>query len=282
MPPLAVPRRVLEEWLYEDIGRGDLTSRLLGLRGVRGEALVYTREECIVACSEEAAEVYRIAGAEVEVVAETGRRVGAGEAIIRAVGDGEALHVAWRVAQVILALCSGVATVTARLVEEARRVNKHVMIVTTRKAPPGLRSLYQKAVIAGGGLPHRAGLDDSILVFDNHVALTSGGLRDAIARLASRAGSLRLVGVEVSSLEEALEAVEAGAEYIQFEKIPVEKLRKYVRVLREKAPRVRIGAAGGITLENVREYASTGVDVIVTSYPYYARPVDMGTRMRRL
>ncbi len=226
--------------------------------------------------------MYRIAGAEAEVLASTGTRVEPGAAIVRAVGDGEALHAAWRVAQVIAALCSGVATLTARMVEAARSVNPRVAILTTRKAPPGLRALYQKAVEAGGGVPHRAGLDDSILVFDNHVALAGSRIRDVVARLAARAGALRIVGVEVGDLQEALEAVEAGATYVQFEKVPPRRLAEYVRVLREKAPHVKIGVAGGVTLENVREYAATGVDFIVTSYPYYAKPVDMGTRMRRL
>ncbi len=280
--PLAVPRRVLEEWLYEDLGRGDLTSRLLGLRRARGEAELYVREECIVACSEEAAEVYRIAGAEAEVLLETGSEARPGSVVVRAVGDGEALHAAWRVAQVIVAYCSGVATKTRRLVEAARRVNPRVAILSTRKTPPGLRGLYHKAVVAGGGLPHRAGLDDSILVFDNHVALLEGGLREALERLSGGVGAARPWGIEARSLEEALEAARAGADFVQFDKVPPEKLRAYVAELKRVRPGILVGAAGGIDEHNIAEYAATGVDFIVTSAPYNAKPVDAGTRMRRL
>ncbi|AEM39147.1 modD protein [Pyrolobus fumarii 1A] len=279
-----MPRRLLEEWLFEDVGRGDLTSTVLGLRSVKGVAELYVRESCIVACSEEAGEVYRIAGAEnVEVLVESGSMVEPGTVVLRAEGRGDALHAAWRVAQVIVALCSGVATKTWRMVRKAREANPKIAIVTTRKAPPGLRPLYFKAVIAGGGMPHRAGLDDTVLLFDNHWVLLRGGFSEALERLrASNVGALRSWGVEVRSVEEALEAIAAGAQFIQFEKVKPDLLRQFVRVVREKAPHVKIGVAGGIDDHNVAEYAATGVDFIVTSAPYHASPVDVGTRMKRL
>ncbi len=279
---LAVPRRVLEEWLYEDYGRGDWTSRLLGLRGTRGVAELYVREQCIVACSEEAAEVYRIAGAEAEVLVETGGRVEPSSVVVRALGDGEALHAAWRVAQVIVALCSGVATKTWRLVERAKRVNPRVAILATRKTPPGLRALLHKAVYAGGGIPHRAGLDDSILIFDNHWVLI-GGFDEALKRVSDAPiGVARSWGVEVDNLEDALKAVDAGASFIQFEKVKPDKLRVYVEEVKRRAPWVRVGAAGGIDEHNIEEYAATGIDFIVTSAVYHTKPIDVGTKMRRV
>ncbi len=280
---LAVPRRLLEEWLFEDYGRGDLTSRLLGLKGVRGVAELYVREECVVACTEEAAEVYRIAGAErVEVLVGSGGVAGRGDVVLRAWGDGESLHAAWRVAQVIVALCSGVASKTRRMVEAARRVNPRIVILSTRKTPPGLRGLLHKAVMVGGGLPHRAGLDDSILVFDNHVVLAGGWERVLSALREASIGAARVWGVEVRSLEEALEAARAGAGFVQFEKVEPSVLKRYVEVLRREAPWLRIGAAGGIDEGNVAEYAAAGIDFIVTSAVYHAKPVDVGTRMVRL
>ncbi len=280
--PLAVPRRVLEEWLFEDIGRGDITTRLLGIEDVEGRAELYVREECVVACSEEAAEVYRLAGAEARVLRASGSLVGPGEVIVEAVGPAGALHAAWRVAQTLLAVCSGVATKTRRMVERARRVNPRIAILSTRKAPPGLRAVLHKAVIAGGGLPHRAGLDDSVLVFDNHLVFLEGGLKEAVERLSKGVGVARNWGVEVRSLEDALLAARAGADFIQFEKVPPHVLSRYVEVLRREAPGVRIGAAGGIDEHNLEEYAATGVDFIVTSAVYHAKPIDVGTRMSRL
>ena len=279
---VSVPRRVLEDWLFEDVGRGDLTTRLLGIEGVEGRAEVYVREECVVACSEEAAEVYRIAGAEARVLKPSGADAKPGDIVVEAWGPAGALHAAWRVAQTLLAVCSGVATKTRRMVEKARRVNPRIAILSTRKTPPGLRAVLHKAVIAGGGLPHRAGLDDSILVFDNHLVFLEGGLREAVERLSKGVGVARVWGVEVRSLEEALMAAKAGAGFIQFEKVPPDKLREYVEVLRREAPGVRVGAAGGIDEHNVEDYAATGIDFIVTSAVYHAKPIDVGTRMSRL
>ncbi len=272
---------VLEELLREDLQYLDLTTSVLGIGSVRGFARVFFRESGVVACSEEVARIYELAGAEVKYFVGGGELVQGNQLVLEAEGEASSLHLAWRVAQTLLSYASGVATYTRRMVEKARRVNPAVKIAATRQTSPGSRPFYMRAVLACGGILHRQSLSDSILIFDNHLAfLGEAKVSGAVRRALELAGG-RGVGIEVGSLEEALEAVRAGAYYIQFERPDPRVLGEWVKKIREVDGRVVIGVAGGITLENVEEYASTGVDLIVASAPYRARPIDVSTRMER-
>jgi len=273
---------VLEKLLLEDLQYLDLTTSVLGMGSVEGVARVFFRESGVVACSEEAARIYELAGAKVKYFVRSGELVQGNQLVLEAEGEASSLHLAWRVAQTLLSYASSVATYTRRMVEKARRVNPRVKIAATRQTPPGSRPFYIKAVLAGGGIVHRQSLSDSILIFNNHLAfLGEPKVSGAVRRALEHAGG-RGAGIEVGSLEEALEAVRSGAYYIQFERPDPRLLGEWVKKIREVDGRVVIGVAGGITLENVEEYASTGVDLIVTSAPYRARPIDVSTRMERL
>ena len=273
---------VIESWLREDISLTDITTYALRIGG-EGVAEVVTRDPIMVACSEEAGRIYEIAGARVKVLKHSGEDAAAGQTVLVARGDATSLHKAWRLAQVLVAICSGVATKTLRMVTAARRANPNVCVAVTRKAPPGLRRLYVKAAMAGGAVPHRAGLSDSILVFDNHIAFIPGGWREfltIIPRL-RREYPFRKIGVEVRSLRQAIEAVKAGAEMIQLEKMSPEDISRAVKELRSIKEDVVIAAAGGIDEHNIGEYAAAGPDIIVTTAPYKAPPADITTRMGR-
>jgi molybdenum transport protein len=279
---LYISDSILEKLLLEDIQYVDLTTSALGIGSAEGVARVFFREDGVVACSEEAARIYELAGARVEYFVRSGEWVQANQVVLEARGKSSSLHLAWRVAQTLLSYASGVATYTRRMVEKARRVNPGVVIATTRQTPPGTRPFYIKAVLAGGGIVHRQSLSDSILIFDNHLAfLEERRVSEAVKR-ALKFGGGRSVGVEVRDLEEAIEAIESGAYYIQFERVQPNILRDWVKKIRELNSRVVIGVGGGITIDNVEEYASTGVDVIVTSAPYRAKPIDVSTRMEKI
>ncbi|WP_440059464.1 ModD protein [Thermogladius sp. 4427co] len=270
----------IELLVREDLHHIDLVSVYLGVGG-KGVAELVSRSRGVLACSEEAASVYSFLGASVELLAESGDLVEPGRVVLRAVGEAPRLLKAWRIAQVIVSYMSGVATYTRRMVDEARKVNPSIVIATTRQTPPGLRKLWFKAVVVGGGIVHRQGLSDEILVFKPHLVFsTYNSIGEAVSALKSVVG-YKQVGVEVGSLEEALEAVGKGAEYIQFDRVEPGVLGEWVRVLKSKSPKVRIGIGGGITLENVAAYAATGVDVIVTSAPYRASPLDFTTVFRK-
>jgi len=136
--------------------------------------------------------------------------------------------------------------------------------------------------LAGGGVIHRQSLSDSILIFNNHlVFVNEPRISNAVKRALANAGG-RSVGIEVKDLEEAIEAVASGSHYIQFERVQPETLTNWVRKLKEINHKVIVGVGGGITLENIEQYASTGVDIIVTSAPYKAKPIDVTTIIEKI
>jgi len=270
---------MLEYWISEDLGVEDLTTTALDLKGM-GEATIFARESGIVACTEEALEIYRILGAEEVKSKSTGEVVEGGSIILKVRGDLRALHAAWRLAQQVIAIFSGMATKSKILVEKAHKVNPRVVLVSTRKAYPGLRILALKAVRAGGMIPHRSGLSDSILIFKNHIRCL-GGFEELVRIIPElkRRYPFRKIGVEVDDLEQAITLTKAGVDLIQFDKHPPKELSVAVMKLKEMKNELVIAAAGGIDEHNIEDYARTGVDLIVTSSPYYARPLDVGTEI---
>ncbi len=271
----------LESLLRDDLHHLDLTTVYMGVESERGVARLVSRSRGVLAGSEEAADVYEKAGATVGYLLGSGSEVSIGTVVLEAEGRASSLHAAWRVAQALVSYMSGVATYTRLMVEAARRVNPRVVVATTRQTPPGFRRLWLKAVLAGGGVVHRQSLSDEILLFRNHLVFAGGrGLGEVVRSLKARVGYKR-VGVEVGSLEEALEAAEAGADYVQFDHVDPATLRSWVSRLRSEFSGVSIGVGGGVDLENVGEYAATGVDVIVTSAPYHAKPLSFTTIMER-
>ena len=273
------PRHMLEYWISEDLGVEDLTTTALNLKGI-GEATIFAREPGIVACTEEAAEIYRILGAREIESRSTGEHVREGSIILKVKGDLRALHAAWRLAQQVIAIFSGMATKSKMLVEKAHGVNPRVVLVSTRKTYPGLRILALKAVRAGGIVPHRSGLSDSILIFRNHIRCLGGfeKLVKIIPEL-KRRYPFRKIGVEVGDLEQAIALTKAGVDLIQFDKLPPKELSEAVTKLKNVRNELVVAAAGGIDEHNIEDYARTGVDLIVTSAPYYAHPLDIGTEI---
>ena len=279
-PHISHQPHVVPDWLLEDVGFYDLTTQLLGIGEMDGFAEVFAREKFVVAGSEEAAEVYRIVDrrVDVEVHLYTGDIAHSGDIILKAKGPAGALHAAWRAAQEVIAYASGVATSTKSLVEIAKNVNPKVVIATTRKTPPGLRALYFIAVMAGGGVIHRCCLSDGVLLFKNHLAFLGEKDLGSIIMSLKNKNPLRPVGLEVETAEEAIRAVAAGADYVQLEHMNPEEVSKVSTELRKMNSRIIIGVTGGINEDNVEKYAAS-VDLIVTSSPYSAKPVDLGTRI---
>ncbi len=274
---------VLRSWIREDLGIADFTSLLLGFEG-EAVAVLKSREKCIVACTEEAARIYELTGArEVRVLKPTGSRVKPGETLLEVRGDPYSLHIAWRVAQNIVARCSGVATKAKRLVDIVRNISTKTVVAVTRKAPPGLRALYFKAALAGGAVPHRTSLSDTILVFENHIELIGGWekLLETLKRV-KETSPFRLVGVEVCSLKEALRVASAGADLVQLEKLNPVKAAQTIALLRARYPHLLIAVAGGIDEDNVASYAKAEPDIIVTSAPYHVKPIDLTTKIKRV
>ncbi len=272
----------IDHFIDEDAPYHDETTQALGIAGRAGELRFAAKHEGFVLCGvEEAVRIAQSLGVQVETAHASGDAIAPGETFLVMRGRAGLLHRAWKVSQTLLESASGVATRTRAMKDAARAVNPSVRIATTRKVPPGLRKLMFKAVLAGGGMVHRAGLSETLLVFEQHRVFLPADepLAETLARL-HRASPEKKIMVEAETLDEALHAAEAGADVVQLEKMEPEALCATVASLRARHARLVISATGGIRLDNVQAYAACGVDLLVTSHPYHAPPADIRARMR--
>jgi molybdenum transport protein len=274
-----IPDSYLESLISEDVPYLDLTTHLLGIDDAPGHITYLTREDCVLCGSEEVARVFERLGAAVDGFEPSGSVLGAGSSFFEATGPAGALHAGWKVCLNIFDHYSAVATKAHRVTGAAHEVAPGLPILTTRKSMPGTKPLMAKAVACGGAIPHRLGLSETVLIFDNHTAFI-GGLDGLIERLpAIRAASCEKKVFVEADAEQARRLVSAGVDGIQFDKLTPDALRALVPELRAADPRLTLIAAGGINEDNVREYAATGVDGLATTALFSARPLDMSARV---
>ena len=212
-------------------------------------------------------------------VASSGAAIESGASILTAHGPASALHRGWKVAQTLVEYASGIATVTRRIVDAARSIRPEIVVVCTRKTAPGAKQVSIKGILAGGATPHRLGLSETILIFAEHRVFLAGKSAAAIIADARRAAPEKKIVVEVSSLEEALEWAQAGADVVQTEKFSADDLSVLAARLKGSLSKVLLAAAGGINAGNAAAYAAAGADILVTSAPYFAPPVDVAVRI---
>lgn len=250
----ALVRRALEE----DVGRGDLTTRLTVPEGQKACGSLRAQQTLVIAGLPVAEEVFRVLEPECvwEAAVEDGAEVGAGSVLAVVSGQAASLLAGERVALNFLQRLSGMATLTRQL--KARLAGTLAELLDTRKTTPGLRSLEKYAVQVGGGRNHRWRLDDAILIKNNHERL-AGGIRAAVERARCTRPPGFEIEVEVSSLAGLGEAMEAGAESVLLDNMTPAEVRECVERARG---RVRLEVSGGISADNIRAYAETGVDAI--------------------
>jgi molybdenum transport protein len=275
-----IPDSDIERFIEEDVPYGDLTTHLLGIGGKGGRIVYSTREETTLCCTEEASRLLKKLGALSIRMLASGTFVPAGTEVLEAQGTVEALHLGWKAALNLLEYASGVASRTARIVKAARKVNPDVSVVTTRKSFPGTKKIVIKAVMAGGALPHRLGLSETILVFKQHTAFMGGleGFLKTVSDLRARAKETKII-VEADTFDEAVRIARNGVDVVQVDKMSPDELSVLTGQVRAINPAVKISAAGGINEANVTEYAAAGVDIIVLSSVYFGKPADMGVSM---
>ncbi|HUI92720.1 MAG TPA: ModD protein [Chitinivibrionales bacterium] len=273
---------IVDTILEEDIRFGDLSTALLDMKDVSAKASFIARQDCVVCGADEASRIIKKLGGAVSGFCEDGERAKKGQTVIGAKGSAGVLHAAWKTSVNLLGYCSGIATRTRTLLDAARRINPAVALTTTRKTIPGTRDLSVKAVYAGGAMPHRLGLAETVLFFREHYDLSGGFSRllAAIPRLRAECPEKKLV-VEVDNAEDAARAVDAGADGVQCDKVPPGQIKKIVKKAAAAAPRAFIIATGGITLDNIEAYARTGAQVIATSSVYFGPPVDFGFKIEK-
>lgn len=260
--------------LAEDLGRaGDITTDAIVPPDETGSAVMATRAAGVIAGLQPAAIAFRLLdpAMEVEILKPDGAAVAPGDAVMRVRGSARALLTAERVALNFACSLSGVATATADLVRRA--AGHKAMITCTRKTTPGLRALQKAAVRAGGGANHRFGLDDAVLIKDNHVAL-AGGVAPAIARVRAAVGHLVKIEVEVDTLEQLRQAMAAAPDAVLLDNMPPDVLKDAVGMI---AGRAVAEASGGITPETVADIAASGVDLISAGWlTHSAKSLDLG------
>jgi len=261
--PSGILKDRLRRFLEEDVGQGDLTTMLTVPPGVVAEAEVIVKEAGVVAGLEEALTLLESSGLRATALTTDGAEVKGKTAVIRVSGPARTLLSLERTLLNLLARMSGIATATRRLVERARSSGYETRIACTRKVAPGLLYFDKRAVMLGGGDTHRLHLDDMVLIKDNHLAVI-GDVKRALKRVRDAVSFSKKVEVEVSTVGGALEAAEAGADIIMLDNFSPEQVREALEALERKGLRrkVLVEASGGITEQNILEFAATGADIL--------------------
>jgi nicotinate-nucleotide pyrophosphorylase (carboxylating) len=262
-----MPRKVLEEKLKqilaEDIGQGDVTTAAVVPSGVTAEAAVIAKEAGIAAGIEETVILAESLGLKVKTEVEDGEKIKNKQVIMKISGDARTILSAERTMLNLLARMSGIATTTRKLTEKLKKAKATAKIAATRKTAPGLLYFDKKAVLIGGGDPHRLHLDDMILVKDNHIAV-AGSIENALKMARQNASFSKKIEVEVSRATDALKAAEAGADIIMLDNFSPKQVKEAIELLKKAGffGKILLEASGGITEENLLEYAATQVNII--------------------
>ncbi|HEX8138847.1 MAG TPA: carboxylating nicotinate-nucleotide diphosphorylase [Pyrinomonadaceae bacterium] len=267
-------------FLSEDLGRGDITTQATVARNTRARGRFLAKEPMVVAGLEAAEAVFSTLDSQQQIEAFTsdGDEIEAGKVIARTSGFADVLLAGERLALNLMQRLSGIATLTRRYVRAIEGTS--AQIVDTRKTTPGLRMLEKYAVLLGGARNHRFGLDDGVLIKDNHIAL-AGGVGAAVSQARERVGHLHKIEVEVSTERDLRDGIREGADIILLDNLSPEETSRMVTVARELAPKVTLESSGGITLENVRAYAEAGVDLIsIGALTHSARAVDISFKIQ--
>jgi len=265
---------IVQAALLEDLGRaGDITTEAIVPAETEVEAVIAARQPGIVAGLGAALLAFELVepSLRIERVCNDGAQVSRGDTVARIEGRARSLLAAERTALNLLSRMSGIATATRALADAV--AGTKARIVCTRKTTPGLRTLEKEAVRLGGGANHRFGLDDAMLIKDNHVAL-AGGVRPALELAKRHAGHLVKIELEVDTLDQLAEALEVGIDAVLLDNMSPETMRRAVLMVDERAI---TEASGRINLETAPAVAATGVDLISCGWITHSAPIlDLG------
>ncbi|MCD6082624.1 carboxylating nicotinate-nucleotide diphosphorylase [Candidatus Aerophobetes bacterium] len=262
MLDLNVVRPIIQKALDEDIGRGDITSQAIIPPSSISKAEIISHEEGVLAGVEIAKEVFRLLSPRHLTFTSSlkdGELLTEGRCILRFEADSLVILKGERVALNFLQRLSGIATLTRKFVDLVSPFG--VRILDTRKTTPNLRILEKYAVRVGGGFNHRFGLDNGILIKDNHIRIL-GGIKKAVQMARRNNHPFLKVEVEVSDVSQVEEAIESDADAIMLDNMSEEEMREVVNKIRRRKREILIEASGDVSLENVKDVASTGVDLI--------------------
>lgn len=274
---------LIDRFIKEDVPYIDLTTLVLGIGGQKGTIQFFSREDAVLCGTEEVIKIFNKFNIDLIKTCPSGTLINKNEIFLEGSGNAENLHMAWKVSQNILDYSSGIATKMKKLVDKVSLINPNLHVITTRKVIPGTKELTIKAVLAGGGFPHRLGLSETILIFKQHLNFLGGidELTKILKSVKSKACEKKVIA-EIETLEQAIDLCKNGIDGLQFDKVPYDELKTNVDILRSINPSIIILASGGINDSNIEEYAKTGVDAIVTTSVYNAKPIDIGCKITQL
>lgn len=265
IPSPLILDKLLQNWLLEDIGRGDRTTDcIFPMDSPQGKAYWIAKEEGVIAGLPIAKRVFQLLENEIQWhdLASDGEKLTINSKIMEIEGKMKTLLTGERLALNLVMRLSGIATMAKKYVEAIQ--DYPTKLVDTRKTTPGLRILEKYASQVGGAMNHRMGLDDGIMIKDNHIQ-ASGGIGKAIQLIRKTMPYPLSIEVETSNLVEVVEAVNHQADIIMLDNMTVEDMTKAVTLIRQENPLIKIEASGNVTLTNLRNIAETGVDYISTS-----------------
>jgi len=262
-------KKQLQQFLAEDIGKGDITSNLLPKKIITVK--IISRENAIVAGVRHAKEIFKIKGCNVKIMKKDGSKIKPNQTIMTITGNAGKILTCERTALNILTRMSGIATQTNEMV---KKIPKKTKLYATRKTAPGLRYFDKEAVEIGGGNKHRLRLDEMVMIKDNHIAIA-----DSLQSLIKKAKiKYKKFEVEVENISDAVLAAKQGASIIMLDNFTPTQIKKAIQVLKNQKLRnkVLLEASGGINLKNVTTYGKTGVDIIsVGSITNSVKGIDM-------
>ncbi len=265
--------RLIDLWLAEDIGHGDVTTLTMIDADAEGAFDMNARQPLSLAGIDVAAACFRRYDPRlaIEVTVADGARVAPKTTLLKVKGKARSLLTVERTALNIVQHLSGIATETARWMDAIKGTKSK--LIDTRKTTPGLRALQKHAVVCGGGANHRLGLDSGVMIKDNHIAV-AGSIAKAVERARNGAPALIKIEVECDRLEQVREALTAKADVIMLDNMPLDQMREAVAIVDGRIP---LEASGGVKFDTVRAIAQTGVDYISSSKMIQAAPaVDIG------
>jgi len=271
--------------LAEDIGEGDITSKILFPGAKKVKAIILAKEKGVIAGLPIAKLVFKSIDEKVSFipVVKEGEKIRKNQIIAKITGDCKAILAGERTALNFLSHLSGIATLTARFVEQTKSYK--VKIMDTRKTAPNLRLLEKDAVKVGGGKNHRFGLFDGILIKDNHIKVKSSELKvksrvkgiEELLKRAKRKAKKMKVEVEVENYQEARAAITSGADIIMLDNISPKMIKKIIKSAKNLPKRPIFEVSGGINLENINQFASLGIDRIsIGALTHSAPALDLG------
>ena len=267
LPPFLLLDPLLHNWLLEDIGRGDHTTQSLIAQGSWvGQANWVAKAPGVIAGLPVAKRVFELLDEKVNfvAVAAEGQLCQPGQTVAEIQGSLDGLLMGERVALNLVMRLSGIATLTRKYVEQIADLSAR--LVDTRKTTPGLRVLEKYATQLGGAINHRMGLDDAVMIKDNHIAV-AGGIGKAIAQIQNQIPYPLSIEVETETIDQVKEALQHGADIIMLDNMSIDTMCQAVQMIRHHNSKIKIEASGNVTLETIRSVAATGVDYISSSAP---------------